>query len=103
MEEIETNSISSTPQMSSTRNTPRRNFSQRIGTPLQRIKEKESSEEESQSKTPVTTINPFEVKADSLYFPSCSPSVFATFARNKTDNASIWFWSIKFYLSVLFM
>lgn len=98
MEENETNSISSTPQMSSSRNTPRRNFSQRIGTPLQRITEKELSEEESQAKTPVTTINPFEVKADSLYFPSCSPSVFATFARNKTDNVSSWLWSIKFYI-----
>lgn len=79
---------SSTPRMSS-KNTPRQGiFHQHIGTPLQRIKERETPEKEDGLRTPVT-INPFEVKPDSLYFASCSPSVFATFARNKIDNVSI--------------
>ena len=101
MEENEISTASSTPQMANSKNTPRRNIYQRIGTPLQRIRENDISEEEElKTKTPVTSVNPFEVKADSLYFPSCSPSVFATFARNKTDSVSILEYQVHIFKNV---
>lgn len=84
----ESQSSSCTPQkVISFGSTPRRSNTvrQRVGTPLQNINETPEKETEQTQ----AVINPFEVKADSLYFHSCSPSVFATFAKNKTDNVSI--------------
>lgn len=99
VKDCERSAYSSTPQVISFGTTPRRNIlPQHIGTPLQRIKDGDRSERE-QGATPVSA-NPFEVKADSLYFPSCSPSVFATFARNKVDNGQFR-WSID-HVSVLY-
>lgn len=66
--------------------TPKRNLiAQRPMTPLQVIKE---DEEHQRNRTTPIRRNPFDVKAEALYLPACSPSVFATFQRNKVDNVS---------------
>ncbi|GFS71912.1 protein aurora borealis [Nephila pilipes] len=70
----------------------------RSATPLHIINEENVSNEN--KCTPDVPKNPFDVNSDALYFPACSPSVFATIQRNKTDNGSFR-WSIE-HLSVLY-
>lgn len=77
---MEENQTESSSPMVAFINTPKRTVHQNIKTPLQKITETEDNTS--------VSINPFEVKADSLYFPSCSPSVFATFGKKKGDDVS---------------
>ncbi|GFS28185.1 protein aurora borealis [Trichonephila inaurata madagascariensis] len=71
----------------------------RPGTPLHIINEENDASNEKKC-TPKVPRNPFDVNSEALYFPACSPSVFATFQKNKIDNGSFR-WSIE-HLSVLY-
>ncbi|KAG8177575.1 hypothetical protein JTE90_011741 [Oedothorax gibbosus] len=80
--------------------TPKRNLiPKRPMTPLQMIKEEDKEQNKRNQSTPIRW-NPFDMKAEALYLPACSPSVFATFQRNKVDNGTFR-WSIE-HLSVLY-
>ncbi|GBN30364.1 Protein aurora borealis [Araneus ventricosus] len=80
--------------------TPKRTFTPlRPGTPLHVINEENDNAANENRCTPIIR-NPFDVKAESLYLPACSPSVFATLQRNEVENGSFR-WSIE-HLSVLY-
>ncbi|XP_035224623.1 protein aurora borealis-like isoform X2 [Stegodyphus dumicola] len=80
-------------------NTPKRGWaSQNYASPLMKLEEMDQEKLKTQS--PAVPKNPFDVKAESLYFHSCSPSVFATFSRNKTNDGKVG-WSVE-HLSLLY-
>ncbi|XP_055932391.1 protein aurora borealis-like [Argiope bruennichi] len=80
--------------------TPKRTLTPlRPGTPLHVINEENDNVANENRCTPVIR-NPFDVKAESLYLPACSPSVFATLQRNEAENGSFR-WSIE-HLSYLY-